>query len=279
MIGFKKWIWVAAVAVAASTPAFAQQQGGQLGGTQTGGIQTGGIQSGGGLSGGGLSGGGSGGQPAGSGGQLGNFQLLQMQRAPTLSPPNGQATSSQAASNFLSGYYANPYFQGQIRSQTNAVPGGFGTPLYPATGTGGTGRVTGTQAGRTTGLGAGRTGLGGAGQGANANQSGILIPLPVQINYAAELRFTPTPVAVGAIQTDLRGTIDRSSISAPQNVQIIVTEVPIRNGVSVKATGNIVTLRGTVKDEDEARLVEGLVALTPGVDGIRNELTFPIARK
>ena len=47
--------------------------------------------------------------------------------------------------------------------------------------------------------------------------------------------------------------------------------VPLTNA------NNNVTLRGTVKDDDEARLVEGLVRITPGVGAIKNELAFPVA--
>jgi osmotically-inducible protein OsmY len=59
--------------------------------------------------------------------------------------------------------------------------------------------------------------------------------------------------------------LDNSSqIVSGKNVQIL------------SDINNNVTLRGSVKNEDEARLIEGVVRLTPGVGQIRNELLFPI---
>ena len=100
----------------------------------------------------------------------------------------------------------------------------------------------------------------------SANQSGILVPLPVQINYVAQMRFPTPPVPASQIQTDLRGIIDNGGLENSKTVQVVVA-------------GTNVTLRGAVKDDEEARLVEGLVRLTPGVGAIKNELTFPVAIK
>src|SRR5262249_57986395 len=92
---------------------------------------------------------------------------------------------------------------------------------------------------------------------------GVIVPLPGQIAYSAQVRFDAPPAAPAAIFTDLRGTLDRSNMIAnPAGVQVLVE-------------GNNVTLRGAVKDEDEARMIVGMVRLTPGVREIRNELTFP----
>jgi osmotically-inducible protein OsmY len=46
-------------------------------------------------------------------------------------------------------------------------------------------------------------------------------------------------------------------------------------GIDVRMDGNVVVLRGTVRDEDEAKTAEGMVRLTPGVLTVRNELTYP----
>ncbi|MBX9579943.1 MAG: BON domain-containing protein [Gemmataceae bacterium] len=86
------------------------------------------------------------------------------------------------------------------------------------------------------------------------------------IAYPAQVRFAAPPVTPTAVQADLRGVIDRtptSMLANPAGVQVQV------------ADGNTVVLRGAVRDEDEARLVEGLVRLTPGVRGIKNELSYP----
>ena len=115
----------------------------------------------------------------------------------------------------------------------------------------------------TPGLG-GRTGVGGLGIGGqnSANQSGIVIPLPVQIAYTARMQFPTPPVPAGRIVSEVRAVLDNTSaIANPKAVQIITD------------ANNNVTIRGTVKDDDEARLVEGLVRITPGVGTIRNELT------
>jgi hypothetical protein len=134
--------------------------------------------------------------------------------------------------------------------------------LYGTT-TGGTGTVTGGRAG-TTGL---TTGLGGrTGMNSASQQSGILIPLPVQIAYTAQMQFPTPPVAPARLQADLRGVLNTGGLATPQAVQIVMS-------------GNNVILRGTVKDDDERRLVEGLVRITPGVGAIVNELTHPAANR
>ncbi len=81
------------------------------------------------------------------------------------------------------------------------------------------------------------------------------------------MRFPTPPVTAIKLQTDLRGIIDAGGLSNSKSVQVLADG------------NNNVTLRGTVKDDEEARLVEGLVRLTPGVGGITNELTFPVASK
>ena len=161
------------------------------------------------------------------------------------------SSSNLQRSNVFSSFYANPYAMG-LSSSSGA--GGFGQPLYGAT-TGGTGR-TGTTTGTTGRL--GTTGLTNS-----ANQSGIVVPLPVQIAYSARVQFPTPPVATPRLQADLRGIIDAGGLATPQTVQVIAD------------ANNNITLRGTVKDDDERRLTEGLVRLTPGVQNISNELTYP----
>jgi hypothetical protein len=265
MCGLKTWAWTVALAVATASPAFAQQAGttGTTGAATTGGTRattgtgTGGITSGGTTT-SGLGGSGAGGVGSGAGGNgtgTTTVQNYQMEAAPNIAAPTGTARSSLHASNRFAGYYANPYMQGSVTA-TNTAPGGFGLALYPATT--GTGTVTGGRAG----------GAGAAGQrGLTTNtQSGILIPLPVQISYVAQMRFPTPPVASPALVADLRGIIDRGGFANPKSVQVI-------------ANGTDITLRGTVRDDDEARLAEGLVRLTPGVGNITNELSYPLASK
>jgi hypothetical protein len=249
---FRKWVWTAVIAVAAAGPAAAQQGtitssgGGQTTGSLSG---TGGSFGGGAgqVGSGGSGGSGLGGSSSGStGSQLQGSSLQTMTAPPKITAPTGQNSSSLSTANPFAGYYSNPYFQGLITAQTNATPGGFGAPLY--------GKSTTTTSSSTRG------GLGSSSQ--SSQQSGILIPIPVQINYTAQMRFPTPPVAAGKMQTDLRVVLDNTSqIANPKAVQIIVD------------ANNNVILRGNVADEDEARLVEGIVRLTPGVRAIQNELT------
>jgi hypothetical protein len=167
-----------------------------------------------------------------------------------ITAPTGSSSSSLSKSNFLSGYYVNPYSMGMGSTTTGSSAGTFGTALYGTTGS-------------TTGRGTGATGQ--RGSTSSQNQSGILIPLPVQINYAAQMRFPTPPLAAPRLQTDLRGVINTSGLSNPNGVQVVIVD------------GTDVVLRGTVKDHEEARLAEGLVRLTPGVGFITNELRFPVA--
>jgi hypothetical protein len=161
-------------------------------------------------------------------------------------------------------------YQGILaNAKSGAGPGGFGSPLFGTGGTGGgqLGFAGGTTGARTTTGAAGRAGAfgsrGGFG-GAGSAQSGIVVQLPVQISYPAVARFSAPPVAATQLQADLSDLISRANgiISNPAGVQVLTR-------------GNVVILRGEVKDEDEARLLEGLVRLTPGVRGLQSELSYP----
>ena len=120
------------------------------------------------------------------------------------------------------------------------------------------GSVTTGAGGRTGGLG----GLGGGGLGGSGgNIDGVVIPQPVLITYPAVVKFPVTPVAAPQLQADVAGVIARSTgaIANPAGIQVAVD-------------GHTVTLRGTVANEDEARLVVGMVRLTPGVRVVKSEL-------
>lgn len=245
----RKWVWAVVATAAATSPATAQ-----MGTTSSGSASNAFSGSSGttGASGVGNTGGGNSG-PSGSNsggmGSTGGSTLQNIQAAPSLTAPTGQSNNSLSSSNPFAGYYSNPYYQGIITQPTNATPGGFGAALYGNSSTGGTGSVN-----RGTGTNTNQ----------NSQQSGILIPIPVQINYQAVMQFRTAPVPSSQMQADLRGIIDRTSqsqLANPKGVQVITD------------TNNNVTLRGTVADDEEARLVEGLVRLTPGVGTIRNELT------
>ena len=185
------------------------------------------------------------------------------------------------SSNILGGYYASPYYQGRAGATNTTAPGGFGQTLYSTSGssnafsgsgtgttrtsstasrTGNTSGTTGNRTGGTTGMG-GNTGFGGA-NSANS-QSGIVIALPRQISYTATLNFPTPKFTPTQVQADLRGVLDRSSMLTNSR------------GIELVADGQVVVLRGNVPTGDEARLVEGMIRLTPGVRDVRNELKFP----
>ena len=62
--------------------------------------------------------------------------------------------------------------------------------------------------------------------------------------------------------TDIRGMLNRSS------------SLTSARGIDVSMNGTTVVLKGTVKDEDEAKTAEGIIRLTPGVKDVKNELKY-----
>lgn len=253
----RRLAWAAVAAAATTGPAAAQQQGGGGGGQGTG----------------------------NTGGNIPTFQtapttttptptttsssgssdsgaftqpLLEqsIEKAPILrSPSTYGATNSNKAvqnSNFLAPSFANPYAQGVLQNARNADynPGGFGALTFgTATGPAGTGATA--------------TRTGGAAGGLTTDPGGQLVTLPRQIAYTAQLKFATPALPAPRLQADLRGVIDRAGLKASPA------------GVQVTVDGNAVVLRGAVADADDARLVEGLVRLTPGVGRISNELAYP----
>jgi hypothetical protein len=259
----KRLVWSAMVAGAVgltATPSFGQTAGG-LGGGATGGLGGGGTA-------GGLGGGTTGGLGGGSGSSLsGNTTgtALQTQTTPpTLNPPTGTSTGVLSSTNFLAGYYAAPYYQGVLtNAKQNVAPGGFGSATFGnSTGGGNIGYAGGAAAGGRGGA------VGGANGANNANNQtgGIVIPLQVQMSARTFARFPVSQVPTPTLQTEVSGLLARS-----------VSTIPGAANVQVITVGDMVTLRGTVSDLEEARLIEGMTRLTPGVHAVRNELTFPVA--
>jgi BON domain len=265
----KRLIWAGVFAGAfglTAAPAAAQQgnvitgTGGQtLGGSLTGSGGLGGL-GGGGIGTGSTGTGGLGGMGNGSAGSFSGTTLTGLPAPPKLNSPSTYATGNSgtaiSSSNSFASTFANPMWQGRAGAQADQNPGGFGQTLYTSTGTGAGGRTGTGGIGRTGGIGGGY----GGGLGGSMND-GTVVALPVQISYPAVIRFPVTPVAAPQLQTDLSGIIGRSGIANPAGVQVTVE-------------GSTVTLRGTVRDEEEARLVIGMVRLTPGIRGLKNELTF-----
>ncbi len=67
-------------------------------------------------------------------------------------------------------------------------------------------------------------------------------------------------MTAAAVRTDLQGVLVRSS------------SLPSARDIQVAMDGSVVVLRGPVSNDDERRLAENLVRLTPGVHDVRNEL-------
>jgi hypothetical protein len=222
--------------------------GSNLGGSSTLGGSGGAFSGGTAFGGGGTSYGGGAGGGRGIAGGSGGFQMSQ--------------------TNPFSGTFGNPLYYGRPGS-TNVSMGqggqqlkgqGFGQMSFGAvnltsgttTGIGGrTGTATiGGNRGLTGGYGGLGGGYGGVG-GANSTP---------QVSYAATVGFRTPPVVVPTVRADLQAMVSRSSaIRVPGNIR-------------VEAVGNVIVLRGKVADEDELRLVEGMVRLEPGVHDVRNEL-------
>lgn len=246
----RRLAWSAALAVAATSPAFAQT-GGNLGtaSSQSAAI---GPTSATAASNGTTSAVGSS-TPAGSTSSVGSatptstFKATPTFTAPSVNTPNNNVQ----ASNFLGNYFGNVYYQGSTPNNVPAAtPGGFGRATYTATAT--TTRTT-------------RGAAGGALTAGNDNPGQIAI-LPRQIAYRAQVQFKlPAGGMLPQLQTDIRSAIAN-----------IPTDLLAKPGnVSVEVDGRTVVIRGSVQDEEEYHTVEGLVRLTPGVGAIRNELAFP----
>jgi hypothetical protein len=245
--------WAAVAAAATAAPAAAQTTGGtggNLGGNGTTGGTT--INTGGGTT-GGTNG-------SSSGETFTPPPLAVVEQAPQIRAPSAYVTTNSkvAASNFLGPTAVELRLQGLLANSRNAsfAPGALGTQVFPTT-------TTGTGATARTGGAAGATGRAGGTGSVVSETGGQLVTLPRQIAYTSQLKFAPAPVVAPRLQNNLRDILSR----APTLTNAA--------GVQVQVDGNAVLLRGNVRDADEARLVEGLVRLTPGVGRITNELAYP----
>jgi BON domain len=158
----------------------------------------------------------------------------------------GASTSKPGTTSFLGPNYANPLAMG-LGSNTSITSAGpaFGTALYTITNTQtNTGRVT------TSTTNQNNTSYG----------SGVGVRrLPA---YATTLKIKdpPPPPSAAAVQLDL------------QNMIVLSPQLDSRNAIRVLIDGQAVVLQGQVVDDEERRMVENMVRLTPGVGVVRNEL-------
>lgn len=194
-------------------------------------------------------------------------------------------------SNPLAAYYVNPLAQGLMSgtgqsTSTNAAA--FGTPLYgnlAGTGTAGTSTGRGTRSafggtatsslgsfggvGSTTGRGAtgglsgtatirgGTTGT--IAPGFNGGSWGPAIGRRGPV-MAATLRTPARPIPLAVRRPDLQAIIARS------------TTLTSAGNITVATDGDVIVLTGTVVNEDDRRIAENMLRLSPGVRNLRNEL-------
>jgi len=309
MVRIHRWLLISAVTTIMAGSAAAQTGGGSTGGGSTGGGSSSGA------AGGGL--GSTSGSPAGAvdapqisapstapqtSQALSNSNSLNYYYAnPYYQGRAGTMTATTSSTNTPGGFGTALYNSSTSPSGVGGT-GGFGGASGGSTGgrsggttstsagfggtsggsTGGLGGGTGGRAGGTSSTGFGGStgssggfggtsgstgGFGGSSGGfGNSNQQNNSITGPRAISYTATVRFATKPVTQVQLGTDIRDMLSSSSsISRVSGIQI---ELP--------TTGQVV-LRGTVLDEDEARLIEGMVRLTPGVRDVKNELKFPVA--
>ncbi len=245
-----------------TSSSFAQTMGGSTGGSSG---STGGST-------GGSSGGSSGGSGSGASNNSGNFSNFSNSfntgsstdaasfgglGSGTTTGRTGGGTSNITISptNFLSLSYGNPLFMGRPSASTfggtpTAIQAGFGQQSF--------GAITTTNTNNLNRMGLGnRGGLGGTASisGSSSQQQNT-----ARVHHTAELKFPVRQVNVPQLQTDLQGIVNRSSaIKNP-------------SAVTVQMDGRVAVLRGQVTNDDERRLVEGMIRLTPGVQGVVNEL-------
>jgi BON domain len=157
----------------------------------------------------------------------------------------GTTTSKPGTTSFLGANYANPLAMGigTNSSVTSAGPA-FGTALYSVT----TNQSSTARTANST----------------NQNNAGFTSGIGVRRlpAYATTLKIKdpPPPPSASAVQFDL------------QNMLIQSPQLDSRDAVRVFIDGQAVVLQGQVVDDDERRLVENMVRLTPGVGPVRNEL-------
>lgn len=214
----------------------------------------------------GLSGGASG-LSGGTGGLNGSYQLNQGVRwfsgqVPMTGGTAGQGGygggglyggTSGTSSNALSRFYLNPQAPGAPNASGTT---NFYAPIY--------GGATGNQGGTGFSYSGGNFGSPGFGNNfnypSNSNQTGTGTGYRRSSAYAVGTGLSYGPAGSSVIATEVQQVLARSTALNPNR--------DIRVGVD----GPAVVLRGTVDNEQDRRLAEMLVRLSPGVYEIRNEL-------
>ncbi|HEV3145618.1 MAG TPA: BON domain-containing protein, partial [Gemmataceae bacterium] len=160
-------------------------------------------------------------------------------------------------------YFANGFSTSFNSTSLTRTMGNFGQPLYKIS----------TPTASATAASLGSASVGGRGSSSaasstnlsNANYGAVMSETTRRPAVAAMLDDTfPVNVpAGGRLAADLHEILDRS------------TFLTSKDNISILVDGRVVTLRGVVPNDNERRLAESMLRLTPGVGMIKNELTVP----
>jgi hypothetical protein len=166
----------------------------------------------------------------------------------TLYGATGASGATGGAASAFSLYYFNPLAAGA----PNAPRPTWGSPIYGGNATGG---ALGSYVGG---------GFGGNTPQANLNSASTNPATALRrASYTASPGFNYRPAGASQVQTEVEQVLARSrSLSPKRNIRVSVE-------------GPAVVLRGTVASDQDRRLAEALVRLTPGVLEVRNELQVP----
>jgi len=208
------------------------------------------------IGGGSSSSGGSGGSSflTGTSGSGGSSFLTGTSGTSGMSGTNGGrsgGTTQVGSTSFLGSSYANPIAMGlSSGSGTTTTNTAFGTALYNLN--------TNTN----------RSGTATVSSSSQNSQSGAGYNIRRLPAYATTLKIRdlPPPPTATQVQSDLQAMLAQTLTQS--------SDLDRRDSVRVVIDGQAVVLRGQVADDDERRLVENMVKLTPGVNQVRNELTM-----
>jgi hypothetical protein len=166
--------------------------------------------------------------------------------------------------------------------------GGFGSMtgggVFGGTSGGSSGVFGGTSGGRsgTTGFGGTSGGLGGTSGGFGGTAGARSGSSSSNLTYAGANFGPSNGVRSPRMVTTLQFRGPATAASAPavrrddlQQVFTRSTAFIAPGGVNVALDGQVIVLRGRVANDDEKRLAENMLRLTPGVRQVRNELEVP----
>jgi BON domain len=173
----------------------------------------------------------------------------------------GSVSNPVNQSNVLFPYFATGFSTSFNSSSLTRTMGSFGQPLYKISTP--TASAQAAQLGTASVGGRGSSSSLGSANTSNANFGSVITETTRRPAVAAMLDDTfPVNVPSGGIlQAELRDILDRS------------TSLTSQPNISISVEGRLVTLRGVVPNDNERRLAESLLRLTPGVGMIKNELT------